>query len=432
MPQPVAVHIGYHKTATTWLQREVFPQHPRLQPYVSGRVWNDPFLRCIVADSDREFDPGKARTAYDAGLTRLGSLDADDVVVVSAERLSGHAASGGYDTFRIARRLHAVVPEARVLMVVRSQIDMIESEYRQLVGEGYRGRISSLWSSDAWKRVQFDLGHYEYDTLVREYQQLFGAENVGRLHLRGRRRRPQPLPRPARRTSSASSPSTSAPTSANRTCTPGLPNRGLGLLRTLNHFRRTELNPFPIVDLGVWWRGPIVAVSRMLPRRRHLIPAAKRAELAERYREPNDRLAKLDPRRGLSARFSTGSRSRCADPTALTAHRQEGPHLLGRERGLGPDAEPLLGHAREQHVLQHGAPDDAIAMPVSPSTWAPMISPPIVATNVIPAAMATSRWWPVMISAKLHEPAATRRTRRRRGSRGCGHRARSGARTRSA
>src|SRR5580765_3007094 len=178
MAQPVAVHIGYHKTATTWLQHDVFPRHPALRPYVAGRVWNDPFLRCIVAEADGEFDAERAQVAYETGLLRLGSLEAADVVVVSAERLSGHAASGGYDTFRIAERLHATLPTARVLIVVRSQIDMIESEYRQLVGEGYPGRISSLWSSDGWKTPQFDLGQYEYDTLVREYQQQFGAANV--------------------------------------------------------------------------------------------------------------------------------------------------------------------------------------------------------------------------------------------------------------
>ena len=76
---------------------------------------------------------------------------------------------------------------------------------------------------------------------------------------------------------------------------PGLPNRGLGLLRAMNHLRRSELNRFPIVDLGDHWRGPIAAVGRRLPRRRHLIPAAKRAELAARYRDSNDRLAKLVP-----------------------------------------------------------------------------------------------------------------------------------------
>jgi hypothetical protein len=294
MTQPLVVHIGFHKTGTTWLQKAVFPNHPRLYPYITDRVWNDPFLRCIVADSDREFDPERARTAYEAGLVHSGPLAADRVAIVSAERLSGHAASGGYDTIRIAHRLHEVVPEARVFMVVRSQIDMIESEYRQLVGEGYRGRISSLWTSDAWKRVQFDLGHYEYDTLVREYQLLFGSENVGVFTYEGVvADRDRYLDRLA--TFFGVERFDLRPDVGEQDVHPGLPNRGLGMLRSLNHFRRTELNPFPIVDIGVWWRGPIVAVSRKLPRRRHLIPAAKRAELAERYSEPNDRLAKLVP-----------------------------------------------------------------------------------------------------------------------------------------
>jgi hypothetical protein len=288
------VHICYHKTATTWLQREVFPRHPHLRPYVSGRVWNDPFLRCIVAESDGEFDPERARETYTAGLANLGPLVPDDLVVVSAERLSGHAASGGYDTFRIARRLHATLPEARVLMVVRSQIDMIESEYRQLVGEGYPGRISSLWASDRWKTVQFDESHYEYDTLVREYQQLFGADNIAVFPYEGiGADRGHFLDELAAFLGVA--PFDLGADAGERAVHPGLPNRGLGLLRALNHLRRSELNPFPIVDLGSSWRGPIVAVARRLPRRRHLIPAAKRVELSERYRESNDRLAKLVP-----------------------------------------------------------------------------------------------------------------------------------------
>jgi hypothetical protein len=294
MPHPVAVHIGFHKTATTWLQREVFPHHPGLRPYVPGRVWDDPFLHEIVADSDREFDPARARDAYDAGLERLGTLATDDVVVVSAERLSGHAASGGYDTVRIARRLHATLPEASVLMLVRSQIDMIESEYRQLVGEGYPGRISSLWSADPWKTVHFDLGHYEYDTLVREYQQQFGAENVAVFSYEGLvADRRGFLDRLAAFFGVA--PFELGDDVGARSIHPGLPNRGLGILRTLNHVRRSELNRFPIFDIGVRWRGPIAAVSRRLPRRRHLIPAAKRAELAERYRDANDRLVALVP-----------------------------------------------------------------------------------------------------------------------------------------
>jgi hypothetical protein len=294
MPAPVAVHVGYHKTATTWLQRDVFPHHPRLHPYVEGRVWNDPFLHCIVAETDREFDAERARVAYETGLLRLAGLGPSDVVVVSAERLSGHAASGGYDTYRIAGRLHATLPEARVLIVVRSQIDMIESEYRQLVGEGYPGRISSLWSSDRWKTTAFDLGHYEYDGLVREYQQRFGADQVAVFTYEGIvAERDRFLDRLADFLGVA--PFDLRASGNAREVHPGLPNRGLGILRAMNHLRRSELNRFPIVDLGTRWRGPIVAVARRLPNRRHLIPAARRAELAARYRDSNDRLAKLAP-----------------------------------------------------------------------------------------------------------------------------------------
>ena len=293
MAQPVVVHIGFHKTATTWLQSEVFPHHAGLLPYLKGPVWDDPYLRCVVADSDRRFDPQRAREAYESGLERLGNPAPGAVVVLSAERLSGHAASGGYDTVRIARRLHETLPEAKVLIVLRSQVDMIESEYRQLVGEGYRGRLSSLWLSDAWKRVQFDLEHYEYDTLVREYHRLFGPENVAvftyELLIADR---PRFLDRLAAFFGVA--PFELDQVSA-KEVHPGLPNRGIAMLRLLNHFRRTELNPFPTVDIGVWWRGPIVAVSRLLPKRKHLIPAAKRKELAQRYEESNRRLAALLP-----------------------------------------------------------------------------------------------------------------------------------------
>jgi hypothetical protein len=293
MSQPVVVHIGFHKTATTWLQHEVFPHHPHLRSYVQGPVWDDPFLRCIIADSDRRYDSERARSEYEAGLARLGPLGPEDVVVVSAERLSGHAASGGYDTVRIARRLHEVVPEARVLMVVRSQVDMIESEYRQLVGEGHRGRLASLWTSGAWKRVQFDLEHYEYDALVREYHRLYGPERVAvfsyELLAADRERFLERLAK------FSGVDAFTLDAVSTREVHPGLPNRGIGLLRLLNHFRRTELNPFPTVDLGVLWRGPIVALARKLPRRRHLIAATKRTELAQRYEDSNRRLAALLP-----------------------------------------------------------------------------------------------------------------------------------------
>ena len=49
-PLPVAFHLGYHKTATTWFQRVAFPAHPavRLVSVENGDDL-DPFLAEIVS-----------------------------------------------------------------------------------------------------------------------------------------------------------------------------------------------------------------------------------------------------------------------------------------------------------------------------------------------------------------------------------------------
>jgi len=49
------------------------------------------------------------------------------VPVLSAERLSGNPDSGGYDSVHVAEYLAATFPEARVLIVIREQADMLVS-----------------------------------------------------------------------------------------------------------------------------------------------------------------------------------------------------------------------------------------------------------------------------------------------------------------
>lgn len=288
----VALHIGYHKTATTWLQREILPRHPQVAVYPPGPVRADPFLREIIVSPDREFDAPRARAAFDRVASDL-DVPSDGVVVVSAERLSGHAATGGYDTFRIAARLHAVVPEARVFFAVREQVEMIESEYRQLVLEGSPARLERLLAMQpGWVGVGFDLGHYEYDRLADEYARRFGEDSVRAFSFDAIRADQAgflaalaeflgvdpwpPLPDGVLR----------------RKVNRGLPPRLLGVRRFMNHFERSPLNPDPVVALSPFWRSPLAALAnRLPPRRRPLVDDATAASLRERYRESNARLA---------------------------------------------------------------------------------------------------------------------------------------------
>jgi hypothetical protein len=80
----------------------------------------------------------------------------------------------------IAERLAATFPEARVLVVIREQAQMLVSAYKQYVKRGGPGTLEQYATSPSQQlRVPlFDFRFFEYHRLVGYYQSLFGAENV--------------------------------------------------------------------------------------------------------------------------------------------------------------------------------------------------------------------------------------------------------------
>jgi hypothetical protein len=305
-PRPV-VHLGFHKTATTWFQRVALGAHPGLAAHRHGPSRDDPLLQAWILDADRDFDAKRARQAYETRLAELPRAD-PEAVVISEERLSGHAITGGYDTLRIAERIASTLPDALVWFVVREQVDMIESEYLQLVQEGTPARLRELL--DFRPRLAtvpgFDLGHYEYDRLADRYVELFGAERVRVFEFSSVIADPQkflddlaafmgvtPWPR-------------LPDAQLHRRVNPTLPRRLLGVRRAMNHFERRALNPYPVLALPPFWRGPLWWLASHLPdRRRPLIDTETAARLRVRYEPANVRLA---ARHGVRFRSPKGRR----------------------------------------------------------------------------------------------------------------------------
>ena len=269
------------------------PLHPNARLYLDGALGDDPFLREIILTSDASFDPAITRRLFDDRVNALG-VPADGVVVVSEERLSGHAATGGFDTFRIANRLAAVLPDAVVFFVVREQVEMIESEYLQLVQEGSPASLKWLleFKPRAASLPGFDLGHYEYDRLADHYVQLFGKQNVRLFEFDALRKDPQAfLDAVALYIGVEPWPRLSQEILTRRT-NPALPRGLIGLRRFLNKFERRPLNPHPVFTIPAFWRRPLWWLgSRVARNNKPLIDARTRTELRERYREPNARLA---------------------------------------------------------------------------------------------------------------------------------------------
>jgi hypothetical protein len=174
---PILVHIGYHKTGTNWLQRELFRDEagyrwlgkcPRTHP-----------VRRFVRDGPLEFDADDVRRSFEPLIAE--TENAGLLPVVSLERLSGHPFSGGFDSDRIAERIARVFPDARVLVVVREQRAMIVSTYKQYVQVGGACAIGDFLDpprSRSERVPLFDGRHFEYHRLVERYRALFGDGRV--------------------------------------------------------------------------------------------------------------------------------------------------------------------------------------------------------------------------------------------------------------
>jgi hypothetical protein len=171
------VHIGYHKTGTSWLQRHLF-RNAEAGFHSSGKGRGTP-VTSFVSERALDFDVERARAEF--GVALAAARTQNLVPVVSLERLSGHPLSGGYDSRELGERLSAVLPGARILCVFREQTAMIASTYKQYVKTGGPSSIERFLAPPVQRHRRipmFDFRHFEYDRLLSFYRTLFGPENV--------------------------------------------------------------------------------------------------------------------------------------------------------------------------------------------------------------------------------------------------------------
>ena len=293
MTEPV-IHIGYHKTGTTWLQRQMFASaelgYRRISLTQDGVE--------VFGVHDFDFDPARCRAEMARKLERCEREGL--IPVISMMRLSGNPHAGGYDSRILADRLAAVFPGARVLVAIREQRSMLLSTYAQYVKMGGPCSLRAyLLTPDDFRRPGFRFEHFRYDALLAHYQRLFGRERVLVETYERFREEPQAFAETVAAFCGGKAP----PPEAER----AVLNRSLGplalsLLRWLNPFVNPDsLNgwsPYAVRWASKPSRWLVDGVDRVAPRAvkdrigrrwRELIEA----ETAGRYEESNRRTAAL-------------------------------------------------------------------------------------------------------------------------------------------
>lgn len=291
---PLLLHVGYHKTATTWMQKHLFaPEHGFRQ--IMG---HEGIFDLIVKPHGLRFDAGRARDAVAAGLE---TCQEGEVPVMSSEILSGHPFQGGHESDVYAERLASISPGAKILLSIRDQMRIIPSVYMQYLRRGGTMPHDKFFEGiNSPGYFAFTPEHFEYDVLVAHYQNLFGAENVYVLTQESLKTDMDAASASLAEFAEATGFDGLVP-EAKRVHAPGYPEYAAPLLRRVNHIQKSTLNQHPIVAIGKTPKGLfrfIGATSRNWPIRsllggRASVSAYVAKRFAGRYTDSNKRLAEI-------------------------------------------------------------------------------------------------------------------------------------------
>ncbi|RLJ36220.1 sulfotransferase family protein [Litoreibacter meonggei] len=173
-PAPV-FHIGFHKTATTYLQKSVF-SNADVFTLPWGNQPAEAIEHFVLCHPERYSSDAVRAALYGAAPVADGKP-----VVVSHEALSGNPIHGLYYMERVAGRIHAGFPDARIIIGIREQRSMLNSIYFQYIKQGGSRKLRDMICVNRDRpgyRPTLRMDHFEYDLTIAHYAQLFGADNV--------------------------------------------------------------------------------------------------------------------------------------------------------------------------------------------------------------------------------------------------------------
>ncbi|MGB3315176.1 MAG: hypothetical protein WBB85_12245 [Albidovulum sp.] len=243
MTERLLLHIGYHKTATSWMQQRLFvPEHGYLQIARHPEVWEH-----IVAPHGLTFDPAGMKDVIRKGLDEL---PAGKVPVISSEIISGHPFFGGIGSDVYAHRLKEIAPDALILISIRSQMRILTSVYMQYLMRGGTSKPEVFFAGDPELGFHgFRPEHFEYHRLVGLYQELFGAENVRVVTQESLVRDMDGMAHGLAAFAGNAGFGGVLPTHRSAYA-PSYPEYAVPILRRINKLQRSVLTPAPLIRLG--------------------------------------------------------------------------------------------------------------------------------------------------------------------------------------
>lgn len=175
----LALHIGYHKTATTFLQRNVFDKSDSINylgiPWINDSIGE--YFREFKFTHDIDFNSDDFKKRFnDLRQSHILKKNAKPDLV-SLESLHSGTEWFGLQVESMANRLSSVFAPSKIILGIRNQQDYINSNYKEYIIHG--GKLNFKYF--LYKSFAFEgclKPKLEYDKIIKLYNKKFGSENV--------------------------------------------------------------------------------------------------------------------------------------------------------------------------------------------------------------------------------------------------------------
>jgi hypothetical protein len=162
---PIFFHIGYHRTGTTFLQRDIFPQCREKIILALNNNQLDCLIKYFAYNEDRKITEMEL---YSELKKKIGD-DIEIPIVASSERYSG---TYWEDSFDISKKIKKSFDNANIIICIRKQQTVIPSLYSNYL----KGGGTESYSTYVQKVIENN--KFDYEKLITHYRDLFNTESV--------------------------------------------------------------------------------------------------------------------------------------------------------------------------------------------------------------------------------------------------------------
>lgn len=160
------IHVGLHKTASTFLQNVLFPTY--FKQYRSLRLEEKIFLDYVINENDITFDP----------CTACQLLNRQPKILISDEIFCGAPWNDAKDRARYTHRLSQTFENPHFILILRNQEDITESLYLEYIKKGGAASWKQFLNHDRFA-LSFSRGSYlDYSNYVNLLKNVAGQKRV--------------------------------------------------------------------------------------------------------------------------------------------------------------------------------------------------------------------------------------------------------------